>query len=189
LFGHNFCSLLLSIKFKIKHLNPDTRICSQSKSCTVINFSAFYSVCTATLRQCLRAGIIYRDKIRDRKSACTAIAPARNRNLYPDCKNCAMPRSLRLWWDYHHSQDTLFASIRLSTTNALYCRAVSFNGMHIHSFSITIKKILHCSITVTCMIWDLHFNTGYSGASSKGFDSPFALVANSWRETDCYSVT
>jgi hypothetical protein len=36
-----------------------------------------------------------------------------------------MLRSLRLWWDYLHSQDTLTASIRLSTTNALYCRAVS----------------------------------------------------------------
>jgi hypothetical protein len=28
--------LLLSIKFKIKHLHPDTRICSPSKSCTWI---------------------------------------------------------------------------------------------------------------------------------------------------------
>jgi hypothetical protein len=60
--------------------------------------------------------------------AYSALAPARHVNLYPDCKNCAMPRSLRLWWDYHHSQDTLLASIRLSTTNALYCRAVSSHG-------------------------------------------------------------
>jgi hypothetical protein len=45
-------------------------------------------------------------------------------NLYPDRKNCAMLRSLRLLWNYHHSQDGVTASIRLSTTNALYCRAV-----------------------------------------------------------------
>jgi hypothetical protein len=128
LFGHNFCSLLLSIKFKIKHLNPDTRICSQSKSCTVINFSAFYSVCTATLRQCLRTSFVNRDNIRGSKLAYTAIAQARNKNVYPDGKNCAMLRSLRLWWDNLHSQDSLTASIRLSTTNALYCRAVMGNS-------------------------------------------------------------
>jgi hypothetical protein len=60
--------------------------------------------------------------------ALSALAPSRHKNLYPDCKNCAMLRSLRLWWDYHHSQDTLLASIRLSTTNALYCRAVGCNA-------------------------------------------------------------
>jgi hypothetical protein len=60
--------------------------------------------------------------------AYSALAPALHVNLYPDCKNCAMPRSLRLWWDYHHSQDTVTASIRLSTTNALYCRAVIGNS-------------------------------------------------------------
>jgi hypothetical protein len=126
LFDHNFCKLLLlSIKLKIKHLHPDTRICPPFRSCTVIYFSAFYSVCTATLRQCLRVSFIYRDKIVGSISVCTAIAPARHVNLYPDCKNCAMPRSLRLWWDNLHSQDSLLASIRLSTTNALYCRAVS----------------------------------------------------------------
>jgi hypothetical protein len=75
---------LLSIKFKIKHLHPDTRICSPSKSCTGINFLAPIKLCTAILRQCLRAGFIYRDNIRDRMLACTAIAPAHNRNLYPD---------------------------------------------------------------------------------------------------------
>jgi hypothetical protein len=60
--------------------------------------------------------------------AFSALAPARHVNLYPDCKNCAMLRSLRLWWDSGHSQDSLTASIRLSTTNALYCRAVSINS-------------------------------------------------------------
>jgi hypothetical protein len=124
LFVTIFAGFLLSIKFKIKHLHPDTRICSPLKSCTRINFQAPIQFCTAILRQCLRAGFVYRDKIRGSSSACTAIAPARHINLYPDCKNCAMPRSLRLWWDNHHSQDTLIASIRLSTTNALYCRAV-----------------------------------------------------------------
>jgi hypothetical protein len=117
--------LLLSIKFKIKYLNPDTRICTQLKSCTRINFLASIKLCTAILRQGLRASFVYRDKIRGSMLACTAIAPTRNRNLYPDCKNCAMPRSLRLWWDYLHSQFGVTASIRLSTTNALYCRAVS----------------------------------------------------------------
>jgi hypothetical protein len=116
--------LLLSIKFKIKHLHPDTRICTQLKSCTWINFLASVQLYIATLRQCLRASFIYRDKIRGSNLACTAIAPARHKNLYPDCKNCAMPRSLRLWWDNLHSQDAVTASIRLSTTNALYCRAV-----------------------------------------------------------------
>jgi hypothetical protein len=116
--------LLLSIKFKIKPLHPDTRICTQSKSCTRINFLAPVQLCTAILRQCLRAGFVYRDKILGSMLACTAIAPARYKNLYPDCKNCAMLRSLRLWWDNLHSQDALSASIRLSTTNALYCRAV-----------------------------------------------------------------
>jgi hypothetical protein len=128
LYCHNFCRLLLlSIKFKIKHLHPDTLICSHSKSCTRINFLAPIKLCTATLRKCLRAGFIYRDKIRGRMLAFSALAPARNKNLYPDCKNCAMPRSLRLWWDNLHSQDSLTASIRLSTTNALYCRAVIVN--------------------------------------------------------------
>jgi hypothetical protein len=107
LYCHNFCKLLLlSIKFKIKHLHPDTRICSPLKSCTRIHFLAPIKLCTATLRHCLRAGSVYRDNIRGSKLACTAIAPARHINLYPDCKNCAMLRSLRLWWDYHHSQDT-----------------------------------------------------------------------------------
>jgi hypothetical protein len=46
-------------------------------------------------------------------------------NLYPDGKNCAMLRSLRLLWNCHHSQDGVIASIRLSTTNDLYCRTVS----------------------------------------------------------------
>jgi hypothetical protein len=118
---------LLSIKFKIKHLHPDTRICTPSKSCTRINFLAPIQLCTAILRQCLRAGFIYRDKIRGSMLAFSALAPARHKNLYPDCKNCAMLRSLRLWWDYHHSQDAVTASIRLSTTNALYCRAVIAN--------------------------------------------------------------
>jgi hypothetical protein len=122
--------LLLSIKFKIKHLHPDTRICPPSKSCTRINFLAPIQLCTAILRKCLRASFIYRDKIRGSMLACTAIAPARNRNMYPDCKNCAMLRSLRLWWDNLHSKDSLTASIRLSTTNALYCRAVSTNFKH-----------------------------------------------------------
>jgi hypothetical protein len=126
LYCHNFCKLLLlSIKFKIKHLHPDTRICSPLKSCTRINFLAPIKFCTAILRQWLRASFVYRDKIFGPKLVCTAIAPARNRNLYPDCKNCAMLRSFRLWWDNLHSQDALSASIRLSTTNALYCRAVS----------------------------------------------------------------
>jgi hypothetical protein len=130
LYCHNFCRLiLLSIKFKIKHLHPDTRIYTPSKSCTRINFLAPIKLCTATLHQCLRASFIYRDKIHGSMLACTAIAPARHINLYPDCKNCAMPRSLRLWWDYLHSQFSLTASIRLSTTNALYCRAVSVNGI------------------------------------------------------------
>jgi hypothetical protein len=116
-------------------LHPDTRICSPFKSCTRIRSLASIKLCTAILRKCLRASFVYLDKIRGRMSACTAIAPARNRNLYPDCKNCAMPRSLRLWWDYHHSQFSLTASIRLSTTNALYCRAVSCkaNLSHIRS--------------------------------------------------------
>jgi hypothetical protein len=117
--------LLLSIKFKIKHLHPDTRICTPSKSCTRINFLAQIKLCTAILRQCLRASFIYRDKFRGAKLASSALAPARHKNLYPDCKNCAMLRSLRLWWHYLHSQDGATASIRLSTTNALYCRAVS----------------------------------------------------------------
>jgi hypothetical protein len=117
--------LLLSIKFKIKHLHPDTRICSPSKSCTGINFLASVQLCTATLRQCLRDGFFYRDNILGHMLVFAALAPARHVNLYPDCKNCAMPRSLRLWRNYHHSQDTVTASIRLSTTNALYCRAVS----------------------------------------------------------------
>jgi hypothetical protein len=120
--------LLLSIKFKIKHLHPDTRICSQSKSCTGINFLALVHLCNAMLRKCLRAGFLYRDKILSRMLALSALAPARHKNLYPDCKNCAMLRSLRLWWDSGHSQDSLTASIRLSTTNALYCRAVSINS-------------------------------------------------------------
>jgi hypothetical protein len=120
--------LLLSIKFKIKHLHPDTRICTQSKSCTGINFLAPVRFCTAILRQCLRASFVYRDKIRGHMLAYPALAPARHVNLYPDCKNCAMLRSLRLWWHYLHSQDSLTASIRLSTTNALYCRAVSINS-------------------------------------------------------------
>jgi hypothetical protein len=117
--------ILLSIKLKIKTLHPDTRICPQSKSCTGINFLAPVQLCTAILRKCLRAGFLYRDKLCGRKLIYAAIAPARHLNLYPDCKNCAMPRSLRLWWNYHHSQDAVTASIRLSTTNALYCRAVS----------------------------------------------------------------
>jgi hypothetical protein len=116
--------LLLSIKFKIKHLHPDTRICPPFKSCTRINFPAPFQLCTAILRQCLRASFVYRDNIRGSKLACTAIEPTRHVNLYPDCKNCAMLRSLRLWWDYHHSQFVLTAFNRLSTTNALYCRAV-----------------------------------------------------------------
>jgi hypothetical protein len=123
---------LLSIKFKIKHLHPDTRICPPSKSCTGIKFLASVRLCTAILRKCLRANFIYRDKILDSMLACTAIAPSRHKNLYPDCKNCAMPRSLRLWWDNHHSQDTFIASIRLSTTNALYCRAVSTHKKELH---------------------------------------------------------
>jgi hypothetical protein len=131
--------LLLSIKFKIKHLHPDTRICLQSKSCTWIHFLASVRLCTAILHQCLRVGFLYLDKIRGPKLACTAIAPARNRNLYPDCKNCAMLRSLRLWWNYLHSQFALTASIRLSTTNALYCRAVSNNWLQIPHFSIYTK--------------------------------------------------
>jgi len=131
LYCHNFCSLLLlSIRFKIKHLHPDTRICKLSKSCTRINFLAPSKLCTAILRQCLRVGFIYRDKIRGSISACTAISPARNQNLYPDCKNCAMLRFLRLWWDSGHSQDSLIASVRLSNTNALYCRAVRCNSPH-----------------------------------------------------------
>jgi hypothetical protein len=72
--------LLLSIKFKIKHLHPDTRIYSPLKSCTRINFLAPIKFCTAILRQCLRARFIYRDKISGAKSACTAIAPARHVN-------------------------------------------------------------------------------------------------------------
>jgi hypothetical protein len=120
--------ILLSIKFKKKHLHPDTRICPPSKSYTWINFQALVRLCTAILRQCLRASFIYRDKIRGHMLAYSALAPARHVNLYPDCKNCAMPRSLRLWWDYHHSQFALTASIRLSTTNALYCRAVRFHA-------------------------------------------------------------
>jgi hypothetical protein len=119
--------ILLSIRFKIKHLYPDTRICTPSKSCTWINLLAPIQLCTAILRKWLRAGFIYRDKIRGPMLAFSALAPARHVNLYPDCKNCAMPRSLRLWWDSGHSQDTIFASIRLSTTNALYCRAVTSN--------------------------------------------------------------
>jgi hypothetical protein len=129
LYCHNFCKLLLlSIKSKIKHLHPDTRICSPSKSCTRINFLPPVQLCTATLRKYLRASFLYRDKIRGHMSACIAIAPARHVNLYPDCKNCAMLRSLRLWWDNLHSQDSVTASIRLSTTNALYCRAVSIHS-------------------------------------------------------------
>jgi hypothetical protein len=125
LYCHNFCRLLLlSIKFKIKHLHPDTRICPPLKSSTRINFLAQIKLCTATLRKCLRAGFIYRDIIRGSMLVFAALAPARHLNLYPDCKNCAMPRSLRLWWDYLHCQFGLIASIRLSTTNALYCRAV-----------------------------------------------------------------
>jgi hypothetical protein len=131
LYCHNFCRLLLlSIKFKIKHLHPDTRICQPSKSCTGINFLAPIQLCTAILRRCLRVGFVYRDKIRGHMLAYSALAPARHVNLYPDCKNCAMPRSLRLWWDSGHSRDTLTASIRLSTTNALYCRAVRQNEKH-----------------------------------------------------------
>jgi hypothetical protein len=125
--------ILLSIKFKIKHLHPDTRICPQSKSCTGINFLASVQLCTAILRQCLRASFIYRDKLRGSMLAFSALAPARHKNLYLDCKNCAMPRSLRLWWDSGHSQDSLTASIRLSTTNALYCRAVISKPDHISS--------------------------------------------------------
>jgi hypothetical protein len=120
-------SILLSIKLKTKHLHPDTRICTPSKSCTGINSLAPVQLCNAILRQCLRASFLYRDNIRGRMLALSALAPARRLNLYPDCKNCAMPRSLRLWWDNLYSQDSLTASIRLSTTNALYCRAVSFN--------------------------------------------------------------
>jgi len=116
--------ILLSLKFKIKHWYPDTRICPPSKSCTRINFLAPIQLCTAILRQCLRAGFIYRDKIRGSMLVFSALAPARHINLYPDCKNCTMLRSLRLWWDSGHSQDSLTASIRLSTTNALYYRAV-----------------------------------------------------------------
>jgi hypothetical protein len=96
LYCHNFCKLLLlSIKLKIKHLHPDIptikslfrhilysqlfgrekpRICSPSKSCTRINFLAPIQLCTAILRQCLRASFVYRDKIRGSMLACTAIS-------------------------------------------------------------------------------------------------------------------
>jgi hypothetical protein len=124
--------ILLSIKFKIIHLHPDTRICSPSNFCTWIRSLASIKLCTAILRKCLRASFVYRDKIRGSMLACTSIAPARNRNLYPDCKNCAMLRSLRLWWNYLHSQFEVTASIRLSTTNALYCRAVSTHKKELH---------------------------------------------------------
>jgi hypothetical protein len=59
-----------------------------------------------------------------RPKHCTAMAPACHQNCIRIGKNCAMLRSLRLWWHYLHSQFGLTASIRLSTTNALYCRAV-----------------------------------------------------------------
>jgi hypothetical protein len=70
--------------------------------------------------------------------AFSALAPSRHVNLYPDCKNCAMLRSLRLWWNFLHSQFAVTASIRLSTTNALYCRAVS---THFQAISCLIKRI------------------------------------------------
>jgi hypothetical protein len=40
-------------------------------------------------------------------------------------KTRAVLRSLRLWWDSGHSQDTVTAFIRLSNVSELYCRAVS----------------------------------------------------------------
>jgi hypothetical protein len=147
LYCHNFCKLLLlSIKFKIKHLQPDTRICSPLKSCTGINFLASVQLCTATLRQCLRAGFLYRDKLRSSMLAFAALAPARNQNLYPDGKNCAMPRSLRLWWDYLHSQFGVTASIRLSTTNALYCRAVRLHNLHQPGYPQMLLKLSHITL-------------------------------------------
>jgi hypothetical protein len=81
LYCHNFCSLLLlSIKFKIIALHPDTHICSPSKSCTRINFLVSGWLCTAILRQWLRSYFLYRDSIRGHTLACTAIAPARHKN-------------------------------------------------------------------------------------------------------------
>jgi hypothetical protein len=129
LFVTIFADLLLhSIKFKIKHLHPDTRICPQSKSCTGIHFLALVQLCNAILRKCLRAGFLYRDNIRGPMLDFSALAPSCNVNLYPEGKNCAMLRSLRLWWGNLHSQFAVIASIRLSTTNALYCRAVSIQA-------------------------------------------------------------
>jgi hypothetical protein len=124
LYCHNFCRLLLlSNKLDPKHLHPDTRICSPSKSCIGI-------------QKWLRPNL-YRDRCAGgfdlnpipgfdpgRPKHCTAMAPACHQNRTRIGKNCAMLRSLRLWWDNLHSQFAVTASIRLSTTNALYCRAV-----------------------------------------------------------------
>jgi hypothetical protein len=114
---------LLSIKLKPKHLYPDARQCSSFTFCSEVKY-ALTSIVTAHTAPVASIKLLHRDSILlatsfYRRRACS------QSKLYPDCKNCAMPRSLRLWWDYHHSQDTLIASIRLSTTNALYCRAVS----------------------------------------------------------------
>jgi hypothetical protein len=89
----------------VMYLYPDTRICSPSKSYTGI-------------QKWLRAKL-YRDRCAGgfdlnplpgfdsaRPKHCTAMAPACHQIRTRIGKNCAMLRSLQLWWHYLHSQDT-----------------------------------------------------------------------------------
>jgi hypothetical protein len=74
--------------------------------------------------------------------------------LYPDAKNFAMLRSLQLWWHYLHSQDALSASVRLSTTNALYCRALCLSSdptpdRLLDKFVILIRAVKYLDTFVT----------------------------------------
>jgi hypothetical protein len=99
----------------IKILHPD-------------KLSGFGQACTAILRQCLRASFLYRDKIRYRMLASAALAHAQKKNCTLIGKKRVMLRSLRLRSSRGHSQDSLTASIRLSTVYLFYCRAVSINS-------------------------------------------------------------
>jgi hypothetical protein len=89
--------------------------------------SGFGQACTAILRQCLRASFVDRDKIRVHMLASAALAHAQKKNCTRIGKKRVMLRSLRLRWGSGHSQDSLLASIRLSTVYLFYCRAVGGN--------------------------------------------------------------
>jgi hypothetical protein len=99
------------------------------KSLHLDKLADFGQTCTAILRQCLRAGSVYRDKIRGHMLTSAALAHAQKKNCTRIGKKRVMLRSLRLRWSRGHSQDSLTASIRLSTVYLFYCRAVSVNGI------------------------------------------------------------